>query len=92
MNDCYQLKREIEDVIYHGYLSKYVRKGATWPNVPNPSQWLALPKVDNRSTEKEVDMISWRTRHSSKRPRGEGRDENVNSFFNKDLVRVYNVG
>lgn len=36
-------------------------------------------------------MISWRVEHSSKRLRGKGGEENIITFFDMDLVRVYNT-
>lgn len=90
MDDYHQLKREIENPIHRGYLGKYIHGGATWPDVQNLGQQLALAEIDNRLTKKEVGMISQGAGHSSKRPREEKRVENIISFCSKDLVRVYN--
>lgn len=46
IEDCIQLKKEIEDLVQHGYLEKYIREGVRL-NARNPNQLQTQAEIDN---------------------------------------------
>lgn len=75
MNECHQLKKEIQNLIQHGYLGKYVCGGITPSDSPNPGELPPLPKISNQLTKNEVGMISLGAGRPSKKPREEVREK-----------------
>lgn len=55
--DCIQLRNNIEDLIQHVYLRKYVHGGAR-TSTQNPDQQLADVEINNQLWVGQVNMIS----------------------------------
>lgn len=59
IGECIQLKDEIENVICHGYLEKYMHQKECRLEVAVSKKTPNEFEIDNRSTEGRVNMISW---------------------------------
>lgn len=59
IEECIQLKDEIEDQIRHGYLKKYVHKKECWHEVATSKKTTEELEIDNQSIEELVGMLSW---------------------------------
>lgn len=85
------MKNEIDGLIRHSYLEKFVRKEGTRSSEQGPTQIFAQSEVDNQPTKKLIGMIFSGTRPTLKWQKKKKLQINVISFSDNDLARIHNL-